>query len=93
MNNIIMTPRHIEIVAEKIYHSCLTLLNDRLEDHTSQKEICLLQLDNYYNMKPKDQQYLNSLQFLYENWCKTLPQKKQEQPKKKEVIYFYKPPV
>lgn len=90
MSNYIMTPRHIEIVAQKIYNSCLELLNDRLEYDTPQKNIYLQQLNEYYNMTPKDRHYLNNLQFLYENWCK-LSKVAQKPESKKEVVYFYKP--
>lgn len=88
-----MTPRHIEIVAEKIFNSCLQLLNERLENNSSKKQICLQQLNDYYNIKPKDQVYLKNLQFLFETWSKTIPKIETEetQKKNKEVIYFYKP--
>lgn len=84
-----MSERYIQNVAENIYQSCIKLFEKRVVDETL-KQILLQQLQNYYEITPKDINYIRSLQFMYENWEKTLP-KKDEPPTKKEVVYFYKP--
>lgn len=89
--NYIMTQRHIEIIAENIYKSCRDLLNQRLNDHPVQKDINMKQLDDYYHMTPKDMSYLNNLQFLFENWAKSIPKTKEQETNKKDVVYFFKP--
>ena len=85
-----MSKEYIKSVATKIYQSCISLFEERVVSD-SLKQVLLQQLKNYYeDIEPKDEKYLRSLQFMYENWSNTLP-KKEEQPKLREPIYFFKP--
>ena len=86
-----MSERYIQYVADNIYQSCITLFEERVVDDKL-KQILLKQLKDYFEMTPKDLNYIRSLQFMYENWAKTIPPKPQEeQSTTKKVVYFYKP--
>ena len=80
--------KQIKITAERIYKSCQDLFEERLQSD-ERRETLQQQLDQYYDMKPKDTTYLNNLQFLYETWYKTIPKPKEQG--KRDVVYFYNP--
>ena len=85
-----MSQEYIKSVATKIYQSCITLFEERVVSDVLKQDL-LLQLKQYYeDIEPKDERYLRSLQFMFENWSNTLP-KKEEPPKVREPIYFFKP--
>lgn len=84
-----MSEQYIQNVAKNIYESCIKLFNERVIDD-GLKQVLLKQLEDYYTSTPKNMKYLRSLQFMYENWSRTLP-KTQEMPGSKEPIYFFKP--
>lgn len=83
-----MSKKYIQNVADSIYKSCVNLFNERVVDDTLKQNL-LKQLKEYFEIEPKDEKYLRSLQFMFENWSNTLPLK-ESQPK---VVHFYKPPA
>lgn len=89
IHNLEMSEQYIQTVATKIYNSCVNLFEERVVDEDL-KQILLSQLQNYYEIQPKDSNYLRSLQFMFENWNNTLPQKKPASPVK-NVVFFHTP--
>lgn len=83
-----MNHRAVQAIADKIYGATLILFDERIEENNYKNQL-LRQLDDYYKFQHKDETYLRNLQFMYDHWQKTLPQK--ETPPIKKVIKFFNP--